>query len=321
MKSNAVKNFFVEQKILILIVLISIGMTLKASDFLGFENILNIFMKISVEGIMVIGMTYLIILREIDLSIGETMAMSCVFSVIFQSYGVVPGVLAGVLIGTLIGLINGFLVVKLKVASIAATLGMMVLLNGIVYVITKSRAAAGGNYSISGTNENFQRIAETTFFHVPTLIFVLIVLMIIFDVVLKKTMYGRNVYACGGNPVASRYANIPVDSIRMIAFTITGALAGLSGVMVVSRYNIASGALGQPIPLFVITAVILGGVSLAGGEGSVFKAFQGLLLVGVLENALLDLKVFTSIKFVVMGLLLIIMLVVDSMYTRKAKFM
>ena len=85
MKSNAVKNFFVEQKILILIVLISIGMTLKTSDFLGFENIVNIFMKISIEGIMVIGMTYLIILREIDLSIGETMAMSCVFSVIFQS--------------------------------------------------------------------------------------------------------------------------------------------------------------------------------------------------------------------------------------------
>ncbi len=128
--------------------------------FLGFYNILNIFNRISIEGVMVIGITYLIILGDIDLSVGAVMALSCMLSVIFQAYGVIPGVIAGILIGSLIGLINGLIVVLLRVHSLAVTLGMFVLIRGVVYVITKGLASAGGNYSLAGKNESFKYITE-----------------------------------------------------------------------------------------------------------------------------------------------------------------
>ena len=265
-------------------------------------------------------MTYLIILGEIDLSVGETMALSCALSIILQKYGVVTGAAAGILIGSVIGLINGLLVVRLKIASIAVTLGMMILVNGIVFVITKSLAPAGGNYSISGTNPNFSLIADTRVLGVPTMILLFIVLVFVFNFVLKRSVYGRNIFATGGNTLASRYANIRVDTIRLSAFVITGTLAGVAGVLLVARYNIASSAIGQSIPLFVITAVLLGGVSLSGGEGSVFKAFWGLMLIAVIDNALMLLKVYSSVKFMIMGILLIVMLVLDGIYINRARY-
>jgi ribose/xylose/arabinose/galactoside ABC-type transport system permease subunit len=295
-------------------------MFVKTPYFASLENIVNLFTKIAIEGVIVIGMTYLIILGEIDLSVGETMALSCTLSVILQKFGVIPGVLGGLLIGIVIGFFNGWIVVRLRVASIAATLGMMILVNGIVYVITKSLAPAGGNYSISGHNENFALIASTKFLGIPTMIIIFVVLVFVFDLILKRTVYGRNVFATGGNYLASRYANIRVNRIRLSAFVITGALSGLAGVLLVARYNIASGAIGQSIPLFVITAVLLGGVSLSGGEGSVFKAFWGLLLVGVIDNSLMLLKVYSSVKFMIMGVLLILMLVIDGIYINRMKY-
>ncbi len=316
-KTKAVLN---DYKIVFAIIVIVIAMVIRTTYFISFENIINIFTKISIEGVIVIGMTYLIILGEIDLSVGETMALSCTMSIILQKYGVVPGVVGGILVGMVIGFINGFLVVRMKVASIASTLGMMILVNGIVFVITKSLASAGGNYSISGKNEFFAFIAETRVLGVPTMILLFILLVFIFNFILKKTVYGRNVFATGGNLIASKYANIKVDWIRMSAFIITGTLAGVAGVLLVSRYNIASAAIGQSIPLFVITAVLLGGVSLSGGEGTVFKAFWGLMLVAVIDNALMILKVYSSVKFMIMGILLIVMLILDGIYINRAKY-
>ena len=217
-KTKAILN---DYKIVFAIVVIMIAMVIRTTYFTSFENIINIFTKISIEGVIVIGMTYLIILGEIDLSVGETMALSCTMSIILQKYGVVPGVVGGILVGTVIGFINGLLVVRMKVASIAATLGMMILVNGIVFVITKSLAPAGGNYSISGKNEYFSLIAETRVLGVPTMILLFILLVFIFNFILKKTVYGRNVFATGGNLIASKYANIKVDWIRMSAFIIS----------------------------------------------------------------------------------------------------
>ena len=309
-----------EYKIFILIVAIVIVMTIRTVYCVSFENFINIFTKIAIEGVMVIGMTYLIILGEIDLSIGETMALSATLSIILQKYGVLTGAAAGILIGAIVGLINGLLVVRLKIASIAVTLGMMILVNGVVFVITKSLASAGGNYSISGTNENFSRIAETTVFGIPMMIILFLVLVVVFNVVLRRTVFGNNIYAAGGNALASKYANIKVDLIRLIAFVIMGTLSGVAGVLLVARYNIASSAVGQNIPLFVIAAVLLGGVSLSGGEGSVFKAFLGLMLVAVIDNSLMLLKVYSSVKFMITGGLLIVMLVIDGIYITRSKF-
>jgi ribose transport system permease protein len=152
------------------------------------------------------------------------------------------------------------------------------------------------------------------------MILLFLVLVFIFNFILNRTVYGRSIFATGGNTTASRYANIKVDTIRLSAFAITGTLAGVAGVLLVARYNIASSAIGQSIPLFVITAVLLGGVSLSGGEGSVFKAFWGLMLIAVIDNALMLLKVYSSVKFMIMGVLLIVMLVLDGIYINRARY-
>jgi ribose transport system permease protein len=265
-------------------------------------------------------MTFLIILGEIDLSVGSLLAMSCTVCVILQKYGVGWGVLGGLAIGLIVGLINGFFVVKLRVASIAATMGMMILLNGIVFVVCKALAPAGGNYSIAGTNENFKYITETRILGIPSLILILVALILIFSFLLARTSFGRSIYATGGNLLASRYANIKVDRIRISAFALTGVLAGLAGVLLVSKYNIASWELGSNTPLFVITAVLLGGVSIAGGEGSLLRAFEGLLVIGVIDDTMIALKVYPSLKFLVLGVLLIVMLSIDGVRIRRAKF-
>ena len=116
------------------------------------------------------------------------------------------------------------------------------------------------------------------------------------------------------------YAGININSVKIYAFILTGALSGLAGAFLVSRFNIASGLVGTTTNIFVITAVLLGGVSLKGGEGSVFKAFQGLLLIGIIENAIIGLGAHSSIKLIIMGTLLIIILSIDGVYVRKSQF-
>ena len=307
-------------KMLLLTLVVCLLMWARYPGFLRLDNVISIFTEISLTGVIFVGMTYLIILGEIDLSVGSVLAMSCTVSVILQRYGLVWGVLGGLAVGTIVGLMNGYFVVKLHVASIAATMGMMILLNGIVFVICKNLAPAGGNYSISGSNEDFKYIAESRFLGIPSMIYILFALVGLFHFILTQTNYGRSIYATGGNLTAARYANIKVDRIRMSAFALTGSLSGLAGVLLVSKYNIASWELGTNTPLFVITAVLLGGVSIAGGEGSLLRAFQGLLLIGVIDSTMINLKVYPSVKFIVLGLLLIIMLSIDGVRIRRAKF-
>ncbi|MCL4415214.1 MAG: ABC transporter permease [Actinobacteria bacterium] len=313
MKNNKVLDFLNEQKILIVIVLIVIVLTIKTTYFVSFSNIINILMFISIEGVIVIGMTYLIILKELDLSIGSTMALSGVLAIYLQKYGMFVGIISGLLLGVAVGFLNGILVTKLKLTSIAVTLATMVMLNGFVFALTNSA-------TIKGTNKSFPLIANATVFKIPVPIIIFIVLVIIFEIILKRTFFGRNVYAVGGNITASKFFGIKVEMVRISAFVLTGFLAGLAGVLLASKLNIASGRIGLNTAILVITAVLLGGVSLSGGEGSVFKAFQGMLLIGILSNAMVILQTNNFIQDMVRGLILILILIVDAISINRAKY-
>jgi len=302
-----------EQKILLVIIVIGIILVSNTTYFVSFTNIINIFNFISIEGIIVIGMAYLIILRELDLSIGSTMALSGVLAIYLQEYGIAIGIISGLLLGIAVGFLNGFLVTKLKLSSIAATLGTMVMLNGFVFALTQSK-------TIKGTNPTFPVIANTTILKIPVPVIVFILLVIIFEVILKRTYFGRNVYAVGGNIIASRFFGIKVDMIRISAFALTGFLAGLAGVLLASKLNIASGRIGLNTAILVITAVLLGGVSLSGGEGSIFKAFQGILLIGILNNAMVILQINSFIQDMIRGLILILILIFNAVHINREKF-
>ena len=175
MENRKVTKFIIDQKILIVIAAIVIFLSIRSQYFLTYYNIVNIFSFISIEGVIVIGMTFLMILGEIDLSVGAVMAFSTILAVLFQPFGVIVGVLAGIAGGALIGFANGILVTRLRLSSIPVTLGMMVLVNGIVFALTKSQ-------SVKGTNPDFMKIAQPLFFNISGSIIILLVLVLVFEI-------------------------------------------------------------------------------------------------------------------------------------------
>ncbi len=313
MANNRVKSFLNKQRVFLLFIGLMIVFAVSIPGFFASANVINILMSVSIEGIMLIGMTYLIILGEMDLSVGAVMSIGCAVAIMFQPYGSAVAIGMGVAVGVVIGAINSFMVVKLRVPSMPATMGIMVLTNALVYVLT-------GSTSIWGENESFSLIANSTIFGIPVVAIVFIVLIVLFELILRNTAFGRNVYAVGGNEKSAEYAGIKTKRIRVICFILTGLLSGLAGVLLASRVNVASGLIGGDTALMIITAVLLGGVSLSGGEGSVIKAFFGLLIVGSLDIGMQLLKFPTSIQPMIVGGLLIISLAIDSVSAHKEKF-
>ncbi len=313
MRSSRLAGILSNQKIIFIIIGVGAILSLRSPYFLTVDNILNILLSIAIEGIIVLGMTYLIILGELDLSVGSTLALSGVLAIVFQKYGILPAVCAGVAAGLLVGFVNGVLVTKVRITSLAATLGMMVMLSGIVFALTQSQ-------TLKGTNSQFVMIALGSVFGIPIPIVVFLVLSIVLGLILRYSYFGRSVYAVGGNTTASKFFGINVDRTKIAAFVITGFLSGVAGVLLAAKLNIASGIIGQNTAVLVITAVLLGGISLSGGEGNIFKAFQGILLVGVLNNALVLLLISSFVQDIIRGGLLIALLVIDSVSVRRLQY-
>jgi len=314
LKLEKIRNFINEQKILLIILVLGVFLAFDSDYFLTFRNIVNIFHTISYEGMIVIGMALLIIVGEIDLSVGSVMAFGAALSIIFQPYGILTAIIAGIAGGITIGLINGLITTKLKLPSIAVTLGTMVFVSGVVFAITKE-------HTLKGANENFVLITQTELFRIPMPVIVFIIMIIIFEIILQRTIIGRHIFAVGGNVIASKFFGIKVDSVRIFCFMITGFLAGLAGVMLAGKLNVASGRIGEDSAVFVITAVLLGGISMEGGEGSISKAFQGILLLGVINNAMVILKISSFIQEMIRGLLLILIVVIDAISVEKKKYL
>ena len=314
MKTDKIKNFVVDQKIVLIIFTIGLYLSFRSRYFLTFQNITNIFLAISFEGMIAIGMALLIILGEIDLSVGSIMAFGAVLAIIFQPYGIITGIIAGIAGGILFGLINGLFVTKLRLPSIAVSLGIMILLKGIVFALTRE-------HTLTGTNETFAVLSQTEILNIPIPVILFIALVIIFEIILQRTFFGRSIFAVGGNPTASRFFGIKVDKIRILCFAITGFLSGLAGVMLAAKLNIASGNIGQYSNVLVITAVLLGGISMDGGEGSIVKAFQGILLLGIMNNAMVIMKISPFVQEIVRGLLLIIIIIIDSINIQKKRYL
>jgi ribose/xylose/arabinose/galactoside ABC-type transport system permease subunit len=306
-------SFLFNQKIVIALIVIVIILSLATDTFLKKDNIINILYQITVEGIIAIGMTYIFISGELDLSVGSNMALAATFAIMFLKFGLGIAIFMGILIGVVVGMVNGFIVTKLKINSIATTLAMMFILRGIVFWLTRS-------VTIKGTNKAFVVLSNGTLISIPYPVYLFFFFLIIFGLILTKTFFGKNIFAIGGNPTASLYFGINIDKTKFFAFLLIGFLTGISGVTLASRINIASARLGLDTPLNVITAVALGGTSLYGGEGGMLKTLQGILLIGVISNALILLKISPFYHDVIKGALLIMVLALDSYYMSLSKY-
>lgn len=296
-----------------------IGSTV-ANRFFEKENLVLLTTKASYFAVIAVGMTAIIVLAGIDLSVGSIYAVAAVVgAMVLTSLGsaasvwiAVPvGLVVCCAVGALLGMANGAMIVGLRLHPFIITLGTMAIYRGLVLLFT-------GGETVSGLPESIQRgFFKAEFSGVyPTLTIIMIVVALIGTFVLQKTVLGRRIYAIGGNETAAYYAGIPVGRVKLIVYTLGGLLAGLSACMEVGYNATASVGAGQGYELNVIAAAVIGGASLSGGRGSAIGAVLGAILVSLIDNAMVILDINQNYNQIVMGGAIVIAVAVDQLKRR-----
>jgi len=245
-------------------------------------------------------MTMVLLTGGIDLSVGSIAGVGCVVtaSLLLRGMNVWLVVLAVLGISTAIGLLNSFFINELQIPPLITTLAMMTSIRGVAYLIT-------GGLPIFGFKSNILVLGQGYVGFIPVPVIVMVIVFIIGIVFVQNTRYGRYIYGVGGNEEATRLSGISVKKIKYIVYSISGLLAGLAGMVMLARINSGTPKMGQGYEMDVITAVVLGGVSISGGEGKLGFVVVGVLIMGVLTNGLILLNVQEYVQWVIKGLALI----------------
>ncbi len=316
-KSDATQRLLAFAALIILFIVFSVA----SPNFLQFDNMVGIMLATAVNGVLALGTTFIIITAGIDLSIGTVMTLSAVMTGVFITNWQQPtliGILAGLGTGALAGLINGVIISKMKIQPFIVTLGMMYIAKGLALVISglkpiyfngapDFRAMAMG--SITG--------AIFPGFNIPNAVLILFGAAIVASLILTRTVLGRYTFALGSNEEATRLSGVNVNRWKTAVYTLGGIFAGLGGVLIAARLNSAQPALGQGYELDAIAAVVIGGTSLAGGEGSILGTIIGAFVISVLTNGLRILSVPQEWQTVVTGTIIILAVYLDIIRRRK----
>lgn len=292
---------------LLLFVLLSAGVP----DFLTVRNLQGLLLSVSLIGGIAVSMMLVLALGEVDLSVGSIVAFAGVAAsaVISASHSVPAGVAAGIAAGGAVGLVNGVVVARLQVNSLIATLAMMEVVRGLAYI-----ACHGDAVIIS--EESFFRLGAGSLFGVGVPVWENLLLFLLFGWLLNRTVFGKNVLATGGNAEAARLAGIEVARLKIIVFTLQGLVTGLAGVLLAARMSLGDPKTSQGLELGVISACVLGGVSLAGGVASISGVLVGVLIMGSVQNALSLLNVPTFYQYVIRGAILLAAVLFDRLRRR-----
>jgi ribose transport system permease protein len=301
-----------EQKVLLILIGMIIVASCFAPYFLTYQNINTLIMQISIYGIMALAMTFVILIREFDLSIGAVMSFSGIFMVKISSFtGVFTAMVITLLAGALIGLITGVLISIFRLNSFIVTLCAMFFYNGLALQISDGKP-------IGAQDPLLNSLANESTLGVSNLIWIFAILFVISEYVLRKTKFGRNVYAVGGDVQVAELTGIPSKFYKISVFVISGAAASIAGILLTGMLNSASPYVGSAAALTVVSSVVIGGVSLAGGEGNATRAIMGLFILGILDNSLALLNVQTFYQALVKGILLVVVIGWDY-YNRNVR--
>ncbi len=290
-----------------------------ADGFLSGPNLLNVGQQISLVGIMAVGMTFLIITGEIDLSVGAIYALSSVITGLAITNGVSwpVAVLLGVVVGALCGLFNGVLTVYLSLPSFIVTLGTLSIFRGVM-LLTTGGSPISLDSSLSEV-ASFAVLGSARPFGVPIQLIMFTTIAVIGGLVLAFTRFGFHVYAVGGSRESARLTGVPTDAVRLAAFCITGALSGVAGIVGLAFLLYVQGTSGTGLELLVITAVIVGGTALFGGSGTILGTVAGVALIGVLQNVLILGGVSSFVQTIVVGAVIIIAVALDTWLRRRRR--
>lgn len=312
MDSNKVRHFLTNYGIIFVLFILFIFFSLMSSSFLTPENIFNIMRQVSIVGITAVGMTFVMLTAGIDLSVGSIIGVACVGAAEFMLFGI-PPVLACIItliICTVIGFINGFFINEFKIPPLITTLGTMTSLRGLAYIIT-------GGLPVFGFDRSFAKFGQGYVWIIPIPVIVMVIVFIIGILFLNKTRFGRYIYGVGGNEEASRLSGINIKKVKYIVYSVGGFLSGLAGIVLVSRINSGQPKAGQGYEMDVITAVVLGGVSISGGEGRLSFVIVGVLIMGVLTNGMIMMNVNDYVQQLIKGLVLIAAVAFDRFVQSK----
>lgn len=298
--------------LLLVIVAFTILMAFASPIFLTRLNIEAIMLALSVEATIAVGMVILLISGGLDLSVGSILAFVGVVTGLALTAGVGTfiSIILGLVAAFAVGLLNGMLVAKLKINPFITTLGTMITFRGLLLILAEGRA-------VLNLPKSFTVIGQGRLFEVQYPIFILLILVICGDLLLRNSRFFRQSYYIGGNENAARLSGINVDLVKVFNYCLVAVLAGVAGLMITARFGSSSLTVGQGIELRVITACIIGGASLSGGEGSVLGAFLGALFMGMLANALNLLGVDVYYQSFITGLILILAVVFDVLNERR----
>ena len=316
LRSDAMQRLLAFAALILLFIVFSIA----SPYFFQFDNIIGIFLATAVNGLLALGVTFVIVTAGIDLSIGTVMTLSAVMAGVFITMWRLPvplGILAGLATGALCGLINGLIIAKLKMAPFVATLGMLYVAKGLSLVFSglkpvyfddtpAYRAISMG--SITG--------AIIPGLEIPNAVLVLFGAAIVASLILTKTVLGRYTFALGSNEEATRLSGVNVDRWKIAVYTLGGLFAGLAGIVISARINSAQPSLGQGYELDAIAAAVIGGTSLSGGEGTILGTVIGAFIISTLSNGLRILSVPQEWQTVVTGVILILAVYLDIIRRR-----
>ncbi|BDR65269.1 ribose ABC transporter permease [Clostridium tetani] len=306
--NNNIKEFLLKFKSLFGLILLCIIISILTPRFLNVSNIMNVFTQVSVNAILAIGMSFVILTGGIDLSVGSTLAITGALSasIIRLTNSIFLSLVVALIIGAAIGLMNGVTVAKGKIQAFIVTLATMTVFRGVTMVYTNGTP-------ISGLSEKFMVIGNKKILgYIPVPAIITIIILIMAWYVLSQTRYGRYVYALGGNEDSARLSGINTDKVKMLVYVICGMTAALSGVITTSRVGTASPNAGLGFELDAIAAVVLGGTSLAGGEGTVVGTIIGAMIIGVLNNGLNLAGVSAYYQSIVKGLVILLAVLIDK---------
>jgi ribose transport system permease protein len=292
------------------LIVLFIGFSIASENFFKFNNVVGILLATAVNGILALGVTFVIITGGIDLSVGTMMTVSAVMTGVFITFWGLPlwlGVLGGVLTGGFAGFINGTVISRMKIPPFIATLGMLYMTKGLSLIIS------GVKPIYFNDTPAFRQIAMGSVvgdiipgFAIPNAVIIMFLLAIFAHVLLTKTLFGRYTFALGSNEEAAHLSGVNIAVWKTAVYTVCGMFSGMAGVIIASRLNSAQPALGAGYELDAIAAVVIGGTSTSGGEGSILGTVIGAFVISVLTNGLRILSVPQEWQMVVTGAIVVI---------------
>ncbi len=316
-KSNlsAINTLYFLNRYMLFIILVGsiVVFSLLSPYFLTLKNFVALGLTISVIGIVCIGQSICIMIRGFDLSVGFAAGFCGMLTAWFSGKMGAPyiiSLLLGLMAGAIIGVVNGLLITKGRINPLITTLATGFVLNGGILIVSKG-------YSIIVDDKQFIFLGTTKVFGIPLPIIILVLLFIIFNIILKHTVFGRWVYCMGGNPTAAKIAGINIQKLEVQVYALSGVLAAFGGILLASRMGSAQTTAGSTYALDSIAASVLGGIALVGGEGNLFGTFIGVAIIGILQNGLVMLGVKQEYQMIATGLALILAVLLQNVNNKK----